>query len=135
MTQVLDFLGTGFAYPARWDSTRGGVATASQVDSVRASLTRLFETGVGEQFFLPEYGCDLNRLVFERDTEALRAMIDAVVRQAIARWEPRVSAVLDLQVVSGEASGQPNVVAISMLLRLIGEQVPANFVFPFYVRA
>lgn len=130
---ALDFLGTGFAYPPTFDPATGGLKMAAGVDSVRASLARLFETDVEEEFFVPQYGCDLNRLVFQGDTDALRAMVDTEVRQAIRNWEPRIARIIDLQVLSGELTNQPNVLSISIAVQLIGEPTAHSLVFPFVV--
>lgn len=134
MTAPFAFLGTGFAYPPAFDPTTGGVALVAGADSVRACLQRLFETSVGEQFFVPQFGCNLTRYLFEGDTDVLRALIDTEVRRAIKRWEPRIDRVLDLQVLSGAVTGAPNTVSIQLTVALIHQATPLSLVFPFQLR-
>lgn len=121
--------GTGFEYPVQLDPATGGVAAAVAVDSVRASLRRLFDTTPGEDRFNPAYGCGLRALLFETDTVTLRALLDAVVRDAIRKWEPRIAAIVSLDVLSDATA--PNTIHISVSFRLIRSAVVNNLVFPF----
>lgn len=122
-------LGEGFAYPGGVDEATGGVLSAAGVASVRASLFRLFETAPGEEFFLPEYGCQLKYLVFEEDTEVLRALAEVVVREAVRRWEPRVQDVISI-VVEPVSDAAPHVLQLRVAFRLINSQSTENLVYP-----
>lgn len=123
--------GSGFGYPFTFDDATGGAGVASGKESVVASLIRLFDTAPGEEFMLPEYGCALKNLVFEQDTDVLRALALTVIQEAVARWEPRVERVLDIQIEEDES--RPNALGIRVFFRLIKDQTQFNFVYPFAV--
>lgn len=120
--------GSGFAYPFQFDAATGGVARVSDVDSVRASLTRLFETVPGEQFMLPEYGCQLRTLTFEQDMEVFRALAETAIRDAVRRWEPRIAEVLSVEVDTG---ADEHTILIRTYFRLIQSPTVHNHVYPF----
>lgn len=121
--------GAGFNYPFSFDSTTGGAQPATAVDSVRASLLRLFDTAPGEEFMNPAYGSPLKSLLFEQDTEVLRALAETVVRQAVSRWEPRVAEVLRVDLESDETND--HALTLRVYFRLIESQTIYNMVYPF----
>lgn len=125
-------LGRGFAYPFAFDAGTGGSGRVAGVDSVRASLLRLFDTSPGEEFMNPAYGCALKELLFEPDTDVLRALAETTIRQAVARWEPRIAEVFRVDVEG--VPGNDHALRLRVYFRLIESQVVDNFVYPF-VRA
>lgn len=130
-----DLYGSGFQYPFRFSSATGGVERASAIESVRASLRRLFDTAPGEEFMMPEYGCAIKNLVFEQDTEVFRALCETVIREAVAQWEPRIAEIVDLQIARDDSGANPNLLTITVFFRLIESQTVDNFVYPFYTGA
>lgn len=130
MADVSDLYGEGFDYPQDFDGN-GGLARAKAVESVKASLFRLFDTAPGEEWFLPEYGCALKHLVFEEDSEVFRALADKAIREAVYRWEPRVEEIISLRI-QGTTDAQPHTVEISVDFKLIEDQTIYNLVYPFY---
>jgi uncharacterized protein len=129
MADVNALLGQGLNYPFAWSATTGGAQAVSEVDSVRASLRRLFDTAPGEDFMNPGYGCALKQLVFETDTAVLRALADNSVRRAVALWEPRIAEVLRVDIISPE----PNSLQLSVYFRLIQSATIDNLVTPLTV--
>lgn len=121
--------GTGFQYPVQLDPSTGGVASAVAVDSVRASLRRLFDTTPGSDRFNPAYGCGLTALLFEQDTVTLRALLDAVVRDAVRKWEPRIAAIISLDISADET--RENTLNMTVSFQLIQSATVSNFVYPF----
>jgi len=121
--------GAGFNYPFAFDSNTGGAQVVTAVDSVRASLLRLFDTAPGEEFMNPAYGCALKSLLFEPDTDILRALAEQVVRQAVARWEPRIAEVLRVDVETDPSN--EHAMTLRVYFRLIESQTIDNMVYPF----
>lgn len=76
-------------------SPRGGIAMVEDDEAIRQSILLLMSTMPGERVMRPDYGCDLYRLAFSPNDEAAAGLAIHYVRQALARWEPRVE-VLDL---------------------------------------
>src|SRR5664280_881873 len=95
------FLGTGWGFPPTFSRTLLGVEMVSGLSDIRESLQILFSTAQGERVMLPEYGCDLWRMVFHGLTTTLTTQLRDMVEQAIVLWEPRID------VLSVEATPDP----------------------------
>lgn len=122
MAATTDILGGGFAYPLTVDPSTGTTQDAQGVESVRAALRRLLDTAPGEQLMTPEYGCELKYLVFDGDTEEFRAQCEAVILDALARWEPRIAEVVALDVAFEDTT-----VRIALILRLVNSSETVSF--------
>jgi Bacteriophage baseplate protein W len=68
----------------------GGVAMVEGDQAVRQAIIMLLSTIPGERVMRPDYGCQLNRLVFEPNDATTAGLAIHYVRQALIRWEPRV---------------------------------------------
>lgn len=62
-------------------------------DAVQQALHNLIRTRKGERVFHPEYGLDIDHLLFELITDDIAFAIRKEIRDAITRWEPRVKIV------------------------------------------
>lgn len=71
-------------------AAQGGLATVTDGEAVRQALLLLLTTRPGERVGRPGYGCDLFRLVFSPLDDTSAGLAIHFVRQALARWEPRV---------------------------------------------
>jgi phage baseplate assembly protein W len=69
------------------------LATVSEAAAIRQSLLMLLTTRPGERVMRPAYGCNLRALAFEPNDDTTAGLAMHYVRQAIARWEPRVEIV------------------------------------------
>ena len=61
--------------------------------SVRQAIFLLLSTTPGERVMRPEYGCELQRLLFSPNDDSTAGLAIHFVKQAIQRWEPRVEIV------------------------------------------
>lgn len=66
------------------------VPTHVDEDAVQQALRNLLRTRKGERVFHPEYGLDIDHLLFELITDDIAFAIRKEIRDAITRWEPRV---------------------------------------------
>lgn len=62
-----------------------------EVKLVRSALLQLFNTEVGERVMYPAFGCELKRLLFDPNDQFIEQDITYYIRDAIVKWEPRVS--------------------------------------------
>ena len=69
---------------------RGAPAVVSGHASIRQALRLLLMTSRGERVGRPDYGCDLEQLVFSPADDTTAGLAIHMVRQAVERWEPRV---------------------------------------------
>lgn len=66
-------------------------------DIIRSSIFMILSTVKGERVFLPSFGSNLFKLVFEPNDVLTRNLIKQIVTDDVLRWEKRVS-VTDVRV-------------------------------------
>jgi len=125
------FLGTGWSFPPTFSRPLLGVEMVSGVADIHESLRILFSTTPGERVMLPEYGCDLWRLLFRGLTTTLMTEIKDMVEQAIVLWEPRIN-LLGVEVVRDPTQDGRIDIEIDFVVR--GTNTRSNFVYPFYLQ-
>jgi hypothetical protein len=88
---------------------RGSLGMVSGDDAVRQAVLLLLSTRPGERVMRPNYGCNLNSLVFAPNDDTTAAIAIHNVRQALLQWEPR----LDILTLKAQPDPeQPNVLVI-----------------------
>jgi uncharacterized protein len=90
------FIGAGFDSAVTGGlalTSSGGVAMTDGDETVRQALFLLLSTTPGERVMRPGYGSRLHRLVFAPTDDTTAGLAIHYVRQAIARWEPRVEVI------------------------------------------
>ena len=122
------FLGTGWGFPPTFSRTLLGVEMVSGLSDIRESLQILFSTAQGERVMLPEYGCDLWRMVFHGLTTTLTTQLRDMVEQAIVLWEPRIDV---LSVEATPDPGRDSLVNIEIEFVVRRTNTRSNFVYPF----
>lgn len=65
-------------------------ALLTDIASVYQSIANILNTRVGERLFNPEFGSDLERLLFEPIDEETSLMLRHVLIQVIEKWDNRV---------------------------------------------
>lgn len=125
------FLGTGWAFPPRFDPTTGAVVLVSDEDDIRQSLTILMRTRPGERVMHPRYGCDIYRFVFAQVDATTTTEIRDAIAQAILFFEPRVL-LEDVRLHVDEALEGRLDIEIGYRIRATNNR--ANIVFPFYLQ-
>ncbi len=107
-------------------SATGGMATVSDQASVRQAILLLLATRRGERVMHPEYGCDLHDLVFAPNDDTTAGLAIYYVRQALERWEPRVTI---LQLDARQDPEQPTQLQIILDYQLRTPSSPERLVF------
>ncbi|UGA50359.1 MULTISPECIES: GPW/gp25 family protein [Dickeya] len=125
------FLGTGWGFPPQFDAAAQSIGMVSGDEDVRQSLTLLLSTRPGERIMAPEYGCDIQGMVFEDLTLSTLTDMKARIEQAILFFEPRIrlqAIVIDnQQAIDGK-------LLIHLDYTLIATNTRSNMVYPFYLR-
>lgn len=96
-------------------NARGGVALTSGRESVRQALLMLLSTVPGERVMRPDYGCDLQRLLFWPNDATTAGLAILYVRRAVERFEPRVEI---LGVDAGADVDRPDQLNVSLSYRI-----------------
>ncbi len=123
------FLGTGWGFPPTFSILAPGVEMISNEDDIKSSLEILLTTRQGERVMRPDYGCNLDELVFESLTTTFKTYIKDLIATAILYYEPRIDVnKIDLDD-TGELEGRILIV-IDYMVSATNSRF--NFVFPFY---
>ena len=100
------FLGNGWSFPPAFDKISRKVEMTFGREDIERSLEILLSTRPGERVMQPDYGCNLDRLVFEPLDASLKSYMEDVVKTAILYHEPRITAdsveILETSGFSGE---------------------------------
>lgn len=126
---MTEIIGSGLAFPLQVDR-RGGIALAKDEQDIDQAIQLILGTAPGERPMRPEFGCGVHDFVFDSIDANTIGRMEEAIRQALERWEPRIT-VLD---VTFDLSHAGN----GLLTIDIGYQVRAtnterNLVHPFYV--
>lgn len=125
------FLGSGWSFPPTFSRSLLGITLVSGIEDIRESLQILFSTAQGERVMLPEYGCDLWRMVFRGMTTTLTTELKDMVEQAIILWEPRIDL---LSVSAVRDPDQDGLVNIDVAFTVRRTNTRSNFVYPFLLQ-
>lgn len=131
MDDKKDFLGRGWAFPARLDAKTGAVATAEFEDDVREAIRIILGTAPGERVMRPDFGCGIYDMVFEVIDSASLTRIANLVTEALARYEPRIE-LTGVDVDPYRAAEGRLEVSVSYRVRRTNQL--GNLVYPFYFR-
>jgi phage baseplate assembly protein W len=123
------FLGTGWKFPPTFDRQQKGILMTSDEEDIQLSLQILLSTRKGERVMLPDYGCNLDEMLFEPMNTTFKSYIKEMIRTAILFYEPRI----DLKSVIVDDSQETNGVILIMLEYVVRTTNSRfNFVYPFY---
>jgi uncharacterized protein len=129
MEKQKTFLGTGWSFPPTFDRSIGTVQMTSDETDIARSLQVLLSTRKGERVMQPEYGCNLDELIFEPLTTTFKTYIRDLIATAILYYEPRIEVErIDLDE-TDELQGKV-VIAVEYIVRATNSRF--NFVFPYY---
>lgn len=90
MTEKNTFLGRGWGFPVEFNQNSRQVLLAENEEDIRQSLIILLNTTIGERVLRPEYGCNLEDLLFEALNVTTATMITNRIKRAILFHEPRI---------------------------------------------
>lgn len=124
-----EFIGSGWAFPLRTDST-GGIATVSGQREIEESIRLILGTSYGERPMRPEFGCGIHEFVFAPADATTAGRISFEVQASLRRWEPRIDV---LDVVVSLDTEDASTLYIDVTYEVKGTNDPRNLVFPFYV--
>ncbi len=122
-----DIIGRGPTFPVAFDS-QGGMRLTSG-DDVEASIYLIIMTVPGERVMRPEFGCEIWSHLYAPINASTLGQMAHAVRQALARWEPRIE-VEEIRVVPRRGADAIVDIHVEYLLRDTNDR--RNLVFPFY---
>lgn len=124
-----EHLGVGWAFPVR--PRAGRLTWARHEDDVEQAIGIILETSRRERVMRPGFGADLRGFVFAPNSPSTHRAVEAEVRAALARWEPRI----DVTAVRAHADGgRDNLIMIEIDYVVRRTNAAVNLVYPFYLR-
>jgi len=123
------FLGTGWAFPPEFVKAQKQAKMISNEEDIKSSLHILLTTRLGERVMLPNYGCNLEDLLFESLNRTLITYVTDLIKTAILYHEPRID-VIKIDISETDPLEGKLVVTIEYLIRATNSRT--NVVFPFY---
>jgi phage baseplate assembly protein W len=125
------FLGTGWKFPIQFTkaSAESGVAMLSDEDDIQNSLQVLLSTRVGERIMQPNYGCNMDVLLFETINESLITYVKDLVFTAIYYYESRINP----DNLTIEATAEEGTILVNVAYTIRSTNSRQNLVFPFYL--
>lgn len=122
-----DLIGTGWAYPTRVASN-GSVQLASGTTELDGAIRCILETRVGERVMRPEFGSRIWELMFEPVTARTLGLVEQAAREALARWEPRIT----LEAVDASPGAEEGLILIEIAYQARSTNDRRNLVYPYY---
>lgn len=124
------FLGTGWSFPPVFKKETKGVALISDIEDINSSLNILLSTRKGERILQPEYGCNLNDLIFEPLSLSMLTLMENHIKDAIVSFEPRIKLLkIDL-----ESNANEGLIEVRISYLVKGTNSRLNYVYPFYLK-
>ena len=116
--------GRHLAFPFRIGSDGRSVAPANLDEHIRGEILQLLLTNAGERPFIPGFGGNLRRLVFQGNDEITAGLAKSSISQAMSYWLGHRVKVLSLDVENQDA-----ILAIDLSYQVIdtGEQRRVRF--------
>ena len=114
--------GSGISFPVRLGPD-GRVATSAGPDNIREAIRHVLLTEPGERLNLGDFGGGAGSFLFEPNTVGTRRRIEERVKDALKRWEPRVS----LEAVTVEADpDDPRAAVATVRYQLVADRAPGQ---------
>ncbi len=126
--KVEDFLGSGWKYPV--SIKNGKIVSSGGEDSIRESIIIILTTAKGERVMRPDFGCEINELVFAQNTTSTATLIEFYIKEALLKWEPRIE-VLDVSATPDEDERDKIDINIEYMVKTTNTR--DNLVYPFYL--
>lgn len=129
MNNNQSFLGNGFSFPFKVGET-GNIDTISLERSVKQSIHLILSTSKGERVMRPNFGCEINDLVFAPNTAHTHNMISYYIEEALTQFEPRI--ILE-EVNAGYCPDDDSKIDITINFKIRSINNAFNMVYPFYL--
>ncbi len=129
MEEIKSFLGRGWSFPPEFNSETKTVKMLEDEADIESSLEILLSTRLGERVMVPDYGCNLDELLFKPLNLTLKTYVIDLIKTAILYYEPRI----DARKIEIDPSDELNgvlLINIEYIIRTTNSR--RNMVFPFY---
>ena len=131
MDERKSFLGTGWSFPPEFTKDPCRVKMVSDEEDIDQSLKILLSTRHGERRMQPEYGCNLDILLFEPINTTLLTLVKDLIEKAILYHEPRID-LKKLEIKTDRVTEGLLVIEGEYVIRSTNSRY--NLVYPYYLK-
>jgi len=125
-----DFLGKGWGFPPTFQRGGAGVVMVKEEVDIQQSLEIILSTEPGERVMRPDFGCNMQAMVFEPINTSLITYMRDKIEKALLYHEPRI----DLKRVEiNTANVLEGVVLIEVDYVVRTTNSRQNYVYPYYI--
>lgn len=126
----LDFLGRGWSFPPEFGEDGREVQMVEDTEDIRQCLHILLATRLGERVMRPDFGCNVDDLMFESLTTTFKTQIADRIRNAILYHEPRINPD-SVEIIPDSDNDGLILIEIRYTVRSTNSRY--NLVYPFYI--
>jgi len=125
-----DFTGRGWSFPPEFDKSKRGVAMTTDREDIERSLEILLGTIRGERVMRPDYGSNLDEMMFESFDQSMKTYLTQSLETAILYHEPRIE---PLRVELDDSEIYEGKILIEIEYKIRSTNSRFNMVYPFYI--
>jgi len=123
------FLGRGWSFPPAFSRGENSVKMVDEEEDIRQSLVILLSTIKGERVMQPDFGANMEELLFEPLTVSFAKKISDQIERAILFYEPRIKT----DDISFNQDNENGLVEIRIDYTIIATNNRRNIVYPYYL--
>lgn len=124
------FLGNGWAFPPSFDKNKNMVEMVGGESDIDQSIRIILGTIPGERVMYPEFGCGINKFVFETRDVTYITMLKDTIYDALLFHEPRIKVETIKILENNELDG---LLEIHIDYTVIITNSRNNMVYPYYL--
>ena len=125
-----EFLGRGWKFPIEVDEVTGRLRHVQYEDDIAEAIKIIIWTSKGERLMRPDYGCSIDRYLFEGNDDTTLRLIEAEIEEAVRTWEPRVH---EIEVLVERETGNEQRLLIHVKYTVRTTNNLFNQVYPYYL--
>lgn len=124
------FLGKGWSFPPQFNRATKTIEMSEGVEDIKQSLEIILATRVGERAMHPDFGCNLERLLFESLNLTLERNIKDMIQTAILKYETRIK----LEEIDFHSDKVKGCIYINLNFLIRTTNTRSNIVYPYYLK-
>ena len=125
-----NFLGRGIAFPLGVQNA-GGLRLSAYETNIEECIRLVLGTAPGERIYRPIFGSRIHDFLFAPNTNHTRHLIAYYAREALLKWEPRIS---QIEINARADIGHENTILLEIEYVIPATNSRYNLVYPFYLR-
>ena len=123
------FLGRGWSFPPEFKKETKALKMLEDEADIESSLEILLSTRLGERIMVPDYGCNLEELLFSPLNLSVKTYVIDLIKTAILYHEPRIDA-KKIEINPADELNGVLLINIEYIIRSTNSR--RSMVYPFY---